>query len=451
MKFIVVLLSFCSALAFSSCKNKNTPDITSEEARELAHEAYIYALASVEHNKALHAILTQSGANTFIGKPVLYTPEDTVIVSPNNDTYYSSAVLDIRNEPVIISIPRIRNRYYSIQMLDIFTNCLEYISISEDGEGPANFMIVREGWAGKYPDNIQKIITSPASVVLALTRTQVYSPDDEEARAIFRQYDITPLSRYIQANPPIGEPLSWDREAYDSKSGSIEGFFDMFNYIIQYQNLTEKDRDLIDKYKAIGIDPGKEYRASDLPAGIWEAIEKGAGEAREEIIAAISNRSSDENGWIESPVNAGRWGDDYFTRAIAAWQYIYVNFREEALYYTTYLDQDGNRLNGKDGAYTLSFSPGQIPAPRYFWSFTLYDEKGHLVNNSIGRYAVNSHTTPLQYGNDGSLVIPIGRENPDPENRLNWLPAPEGPFYIIARLYGAPDKGYSLPPVIKLP
>jgi len=430
----LTFLLITAALAWVACDD---PEKEAQPEQQLVKEAYIYAFPAVEHNKAIWSILEEFKAptNHFIANTELFTHENTVVVSPNNDTYYSYAVCDIRYEPVIISIPLIENRYFSFQLCDIFTNCPEYIGTLATGDGPGNYMIVRSDWEGTTPAGIDKVIKIPATVVLVLARTQVFGPDDEQAGEIAKSYKTIPLSEFAGTTPPAGDTLAWPREIYDAKTGDTEGFFRMFNEMVQYQILNETDKALMKKFETIGLGAGKEFNQSKFDPEIWAIIEAGAAEAKAEIEAQTGSIGKTVNTWNYSPTNAGNWGTDYMTRAAAAWKYIYVNTPEEAVYLIVNTDSEGGILTGANN-YSITFAKDQIPQVEFFWSLTMYNDKGFLVENQARRYNIKGNDDMLVYNEDGSLKLVIQKEKPEPFWENNWLPAPDGQFYMILRLYG---------------
>jgi hypothetical protein len=226
----------------------------------------------------------------------------------------------------------------------------------------------------------------------------------------------------------------------------------MFNKLIQYQELGPEDRAMIDRFAAIGIEPGTEYDRSRFDADRWKAIEDGVTEGRKAILQKASRMGSSFNGWDFSPANAGKWGNDYLTRAAAAWKVIYLNSPDEAIYPLASVDVQGVGLDGAKGSYTLTFTRDQIPRVRYFWSLTMYTERGNLYPNPVNRYLVNS-SQKLHYGSDGSLILYLQHTNPGGLKTGNWLPAPRGPFYVILRMYGpemVPNSGAGgLPPLVR--
>jgi hypothetical protein len=108
------------------------------------------------------------------------------------------------------------------------------------------------------------------------------------------------------------------------------------------------------------------------------------------------------------------------------------------MYPTAREDADGEPL---DGAHRYQMTFNTLPPAGAFWSVTMYDTSydgtaGYLVENPINRYLINSTTEGLVLGDDGSLTITVQHAQPqDAAQKANWLPAPEGPFYLVMRIY----------------
>ena len=107
----------------------------------------------------------------------------------------------------------------------------------------------------------------------------------------------------------------------------------------------------------------------------------------------------------------------------------------EALYPFTHTDVEGNKLDGAN-KYVLHFAPGQLPKVSEFWSLTMYDYTNNLVPNPMNRYAIGSLAGNYKLAEDGSLTIYIQHQSPGSDKEINWLPAPEGQFWMVFRTYG---------------
>jgi len=79
---------------------------------------------------------------------------------------------------------------------------------------------------------------------------------------------------------------------------------------------------------------------------------------------------------------------------------------------------------------------------------TMYDGKTQfLIENPINRYLINSPMLPnMKKNDDGSLTIYIQKDSPGTDKESNWLPAPNGPIYLVMRLYWPKTEAPSILP-----
>ncbi len=439
--FLTIIGIFLAVL--SNAKNSSL-----EEVETLAGKAFLYCFATVEHNKTLTGLLSKSPTNTFCEGSTLNSPINSFAKFDNKDVHYNMAVLDIRNEPVIISIPEIKGRYYNVQMVDMYTNCIEHISVRANGEETGNFLIVRTDWKGNVPSNVTKVIKSSATVLLAFNRTQVFHEEDAEAKIIHSKYKVVPLSEFLGVASPIKESLKWDFPDFDPKSGSIEEYFNLFNQLIAYQILSPEEKKLLKEFSKVGIAVGKEFKKSDFTPEVWTAIETGATKAREKLRGTATDFSDTIYGWVYALDYSGRFGDNYHARAEMAWRYMYADMWEESLHYYSFIDSHRDTLSGED-KYVLMFSQKFIPQAKHFWSLTIYKADGQLCDNELNRHSLNSAHSPIKYNEDGSFVLYIQKDNPGEENVSNWLPAPDDKFVLVFRAYGGDLKFKPVPPVVR--
>jgi hypothetical protein len=154
----------------------------------------------------------------------------------------------------------------------------------------------------------------------------------------------------------------------------------------------------------------------------------------------VADLGKDENGWRVALNGFGdrqAYGGDWTLRAAAAMAGIYGNSPAEAVYPLLATDSAGQKPDGSKNRYTLTFPAGQFPPANAFWSVTMYDGKTQLlIKNAIDRYLINSPMLPdLKKSADGSLTIYMQKGSPGPDKESNWLPAPNGPIYVVMRVY----------------
>jgi len=440
-----------SALALgASLGSAHAATLDQQQAKALAQEAYVFAYATVEHDKVLSAIAAKLPFNRLYSEPRLLGPQDNKVVSPNNDTFYSRALLDLRAEPQVLQVPVVKGRYYSFQLVDMRTDNLDYIGTRATGDQAGRYLIVGPDWKGKVPSGFNAVIRSPSRLVFLLGRTEVKGEaDQKDAAQLMSGYVLQSLSSVTGAVAPAALPPLQLPTYQDTKQGPAQALFSTFNALAPLHQWSTREQKKLERFAAIGVAPGEVFQA---PADLSEAITQGAEAGREQVRTASSQISVEQQGWLRSPTNVGKFGDDDLTRAAVAWRYIYANDPVEAVYPMALHDAQGQLLDGRH-AYRLHFAAGQLPPVSAFWSLTLYDGKTQLLAaNPIQRYALGDRSPGLQYDADGGLTLIL---QPDaPAQHSNWLPTPEGPFNLLLRLYlpkgGVLDGSYRLPNIARV-
>lgn len=431
-----------SAPVLSSASQAKAP--SPAEARAIAKEAWLYAYAPLQgyqtlwnqtQNKAFPGYV--GGFDRFRHYSRSATPADKDIVTPNNDTPYSWAWLDLRTEPIVLSLPAVpAPRYYVNQWFDLYTHNFAYTGVRSTGRGGGTYLFAGPRWKGTVPKGITKVFRAETDFVGTLTRTQLNGPDDIPAlKAIQGQYVLTPLSRFIgQPAPQPAPAVAWP--AWDASKAEGIGFITYLNALLPFMPAVPSERAMRARFARIGIGPGLPFDPARLDPKLRTALEEGVAEASKELKAKAQQQTSSQ-GFFGS---RQQLGSDYLTfRSMGAMLGIYGNSSEEAFYATQQTGPDGQVLDGRK-RWMLRFEPGQLPPVTEFWSVTMYKlPERLLVENPIQRYSIGDRTSGLKLGADGSLEIYIQSENPGADKASNWLPAPAGPFFFVARLYGPKD------------
>lgn len=449
---IISVLLFIAASPFAAWAVNMSP----EQIQALTEEATIWGYPFVENTKAMYfyAVLKESpkyvGWNRLHHERRLYTPDDRFVVSPNNDTPYSSATLDLRAEPFVLSVPDMGDRYYTFQLMDAATNNFAYIGTRATGNKSGKFALAGPDWKGTLPEGV-KLIRCPCYFVGLLGRTQLKGPDDlKNVMAVQDQYSLTPLSKLTGEKPRPVEPL--ELPAYSEKSTTTLELFRTLNWVLRYYTLDSEESKLLACFGAIGIAPGKAFDPTALDEPKRKVMEAGLAAGLAKIRTRADKIGRTVNGWDLAPTGVPYFGHDYMFRAAYAMKAIYVNSPEEAYYPAANLDANGDPLDGSKHRYAIRFQKGQTPPARYFWSLTIYRKSdGLMVENPIRRYSVGDRTTGLKLGDDGSLAIYLQHDSPGADKESNWLPAPKEPFYVLMRIYGPSERvlkgGWTPPPL----
>ena len=468
---VLVMVGFLFA-----CGPDGPVAVTPDEAEATAREAYVYGFPMVMGYKTLYAYTIDTSNPDYKGPfnevscaARLFTPEDKAVVTPNADTPYCMFWLDLRAEPQVLSVPEMEpERFYHFQLVDLYTHNFAYVGTLTTGNGAGSFLIAGPDWTGEKPEGITEVLSSETSFVFVVTRTQLLGPDDlARVEEIQAEYEVRPLSEFLGAEAPPALPTPgfpiWEEGAqFDER---FFGYLDFMMSLLEEPGPGEEP--LWERLDRLGIGPGHDFDFAALPPEIQEAMKVGKDASFADMEAFIAETSKD-------PLSSGKvFGTRAFLnesatanfkidsidilRATAAHMGLYGNSAAEAIYPTFLTDADGHPLDASANRYTVTFADGQFPPVEAFWSLTMYDGATQLfVDNPVDRYLVNSTMMDdFRFNDDGSLTLLVQKDSPGGEMESNWLPAPDGPFYMVMRLYGpeadALDGAWTPPPVIAAP
>jgi hypothetical protein len=313
-----------------------------------------------------------------------------------------------------------------------------YIGSRATGSEAGDYMVVGPDWKGPTPPGIAKVFQSSTQFSVARYRTQLFDPGDiENVKKVQAGYKVQTLSSYLRRSPPP-PPSTIDFPRID-KDLMKANFFEYLDFALQFSPPQANEKEIRAQLARIGVGPSKTFYFKDLPLKDRLEIALGMKEGDRKIDEAVANAGKAINGWRVSALagDSARFSGDWLKRAAAAKAGIYGNDAEEATYPFTRIDSDGQPLDGSRHDYTLTFPPGQLPPVNAFWSLTMYDGRTQLlVENPISRYLVNVRMLPaMKTDADGSLTIYIQNRRPSADKEANWLPAPNGPIYLVMRLY----------------
>lgn len=423
------------------------PKSDAAEARAIAKEAYIYGYPMVDNYRVLYAYFVdrenrefKAPWNQLVNIPRVYTPEDKAVQTPNSDTPYSFVGMDLRAEPIVLTVPAIeKERYYSIQLIDLFTHNFAYIGSRTTGNDAGKFLIAGPNWKGETPEGIKKVVRSETDLVLAGYRTQLFDPADlDNVKTIQAGYKAEPLSKFLgQPAPAAVAAVSWVKPLSPQDQRTSPEFFNIVNFLLQFTAPHPSEQALRARFATIGIEAGKHFDVAKLAPEMKTAIEGGMADGQEAY--EEFKRTQVDSGKVTAGDMFGTreyLKNDYMARMAGAILGIYGNSKEEAMYPIYTVDAAGKLLEGSN-RYVLRFAPGELPPVHAFWSLTMYELPSSLLTaNPIKRYLINSPMVPsMKRDADGGMTLYIQSESPGQDQETNWLPAPKGPFWMSMRLY----------------
>ncbi|RJG42674.1 DUF1254 domain-containing protein [Motilimonas pumila] len=436
--------------------------MTAEQAKQIAKEAYTFGFPFVANYRVfIDRLLTKDplmmGAdfNEFAHMKSLI-PADTPDTA-QQDTVYSVGVIDLRREPVVISVPQVPDgQAYMLQMGDTSTETLPYISSVTTNNEAGNYVLVGPDYQGLIEaEHFDGVITTRGQLIMMLGRTIVFDPDD--LAPVFAIQDglvMQPLSEFLGKEAPA-KPEAIDFIPWDEKAASGLGVFSYINMSLDWHPAATYENDLMARFSKIGVVPGQPFSADGLSPEIVTAMKAGIAEADQEMEKIAQDLTEDFNGWNWTGAeDLSRFGTDYTLRAAIALRNIYPNDPAHAAYGQTFRDASGEQLVGTTG-YTVTFAKGELPPVNWFWSLTVYDANtGAMYPNPLERVNVSDRTKGLHYADDGSLTVYVQHDEPSTlEQSANWLPAPADNIYLVLRLYAPNDAAingeWQIPPVLK--
>lgn len=420
------------------------PDLI--QVKDIAEAGFIYGLPIVMNYAVMYeyAIDRSSGQfkapfNQIFNEHRVYTYKDTSVITPNSDTPYSVGFLDLRAEPIVLSVPDVDlKRYYVVQLADASTYNYGYMGTRATGGKAGDYMVVAPEWKGSTPAGIKKVFRSGSQFSGIACRTQLFGANDmDNVIKVQNGYQVRTLSSYLKQPPPPPAPVidfpKIDKELF------AKNFFAYLDFLLQFIPAEPREAQIRAQLARIGVGPGKTSKLSDLSLEDKALIDLGMKEGDRKVTEAMARLGIGINGWRVSSLfgDSSFYNGNWLKRAAAARSGIYGNSAEEAIYPLNRVDVDGKTIDTSKHNYTLTFAAGQLPPVKAFWSVTMYDGKtALLIKNPIDRYLINSPMLPdLKKNPDGSLTIYIQNKSPGAEKETNWLPAPDGPVYLQMRLY----------------
>ncbi|MGO4740242.1 DUF1254 domain-containing protein [Bosea sp. 2KB_26] len=439
--------------------------LSPEEARAIAKEATIYGFPLVDNYRIQYSYFVDRGNaefkgpwNTLSNTARVYTPDDKAIQSPNSDTPYSFLGADLWAEPLVLTVPAIdKERYYSLQFIDMYTFNFAYAGSRATGSDAGSFLLAGPNWKGETPAGIKSVIRSETEFAFVIYRTQLFNPADiDNVKQIQAGYEVQPLSQFLRRPAPAAaRPVDFIEPLSAADERTSPSFFSILNFVLQFCPTHPSETELMARFAKLNIGGGKSFDLKAFSPEIQKAVAEGMAdgwaafkEFKETQIDTRKRTSGDSLGTREF------LNGSYIDRMSAAVLGIYGNSKEEAIYPLYFVDSEKKPVNGAN-RYTLRFGPDQLPPVNAFWSLTVYELPSSLLSaNPLNRYLVNSAMLPdLKRDADGGVTLNVQHDSPGKDKEANWLPAPAGPFFAAMRLYWpkheALDGQWKAPPMNK--
>jgi hypothetical protein len=424
--------------------------------------AYLYGYPLVLMSLTKDTMLAEAGGgmkiNTFNHIQDFPDHHFRDVVRPNVDTLYSIAWLDLSAAPIVLTVPDMDDRYYVMPLMDAWTNVFAMVGKRTHGTQAERFLIVGPDWQGDVPENAE-LISAPTNMVWIIGRIQTNGQQDIPAVSTLQKgFRLDPFENSLAANARL--PYSSASFSGHNKKDPATRLNEMPNIeflavmaeLMAVQYPAAADAEMISSLEKIGVTPGESVDASQYNIIQRRLIDLAITMTKEKIAEEVAADRASENGWSVIRDSIGVYRTNYPLRAAVSMIGLGALPPEEASYPSAINDINKQTLSG-EYAYLIHFEAGQTPPVDAFWSLTMYDQRGFLVDNPIQRYAIGDRDD-LYFNADGSLDIWIQKALPSEAN-INWLPAPAGQFALAMRLYSPRAEflngSWQLPPVTPMP
>jgi len=365
------------------------------------------------------------------------------VTAPNADTLYTTAWIDVGNEPWVLSLPDANDRYYLFPMLDGWTDVFQVPGKRTTGTGAQTYAIVGPHWQGTLPEGVTEY-RSPTAIVWLLGRIYCTgTPEDYAAvHKLQDEISLVPLSAYGKPYSPVKGKVD---PSIDMKTAvrdqvnalSVDEYFTLLARLMEDNPPNAADAPIVAKMAELGIVPGKPFDSSKFGELARETLAAVPKIAQEKIMlwmkeGIVAGDMKLQHGWLFT-TKTGLYGVNYLQRALITAIGLGANRPQDAVYPTSEGPSIFETYSGKN-RYIMHFEKGELPPAKGFWSLTMYDAQYFFVDNPLNRYSISARQD-LKANPDGSVDLYIQNESPGAEKESNWLPAPKDKFILMLRMY----------------
>jgi hypothetical protein len=423
-------------------------NVSEQEAQAIAKDAYVYAYPLVLTHATLQQLTNYAEPldghafgppNFFNNARVFPNPDDKVVIRANVDTLYSAATLDLKAEPIVLSVPA-TDRFFHLPMLSLWTDVFAVPGTRATGKNTArDFLVVGPQWSGGDVLAGLEVIRSPTRYVWIIGRTKTNGVAHyENVHKVQDGYKLTPLSAWGKgayvlpkhAVDPAIDMKTPPPQTVDKMDAAT--FFGRFAELLKDNPPNQVDYPMIHRLERVGFKVGQSFDLAAAPPDIRQAFERGYGDGKALVLAEGKKAAGiGGKGWVYT-TRSGAYGVDYLYRAAIAQCCVGENLPQDAVYPSLSSDSDGQPLDGSN-SHVLHFGKGKLPPVDAFWSVTAYDIEGYFIPNMLKRQAIGDRDK-LVANADGSVDLYIQAGSPGGEGgelasgRQGAFHAPDAPL-----------------------
>ena len=389
------------------------------------------------------------GVNVWGHARALITHELRIIETPNTETLMSTAVVDLEDGPLVVVHPDFGERYFRTSLWELRGDT-HTISQKRDGGHPAPCALLPAGWNGTVPGGM-RTIRAHSRYLLVAPHIGVTGEDDlAQARAVQQGLRLVALADWDGSRREVepGRPMRPLRRPGTTTPPELL-FFEELCETLKDVALPDDELAFARQAERIGVTLCDGFQSERLDRATLAGLARAVPDAQSILEHKARALMPVQPGgtWMVSYDLAGE--DDWLFRGAVGWKHVWGDVADEIVFPFARTDEHGEALSG-ERRYTLRFAAGEQP-PCRFWRLSMYDLDGFFVDNPIGRYGIGNMGERLAVGADGSVTVRIRHDAPPEGEQTNWLPAPEGGFFLALRMY-QPDERmvrgeYIVPPL----
>src|SRR5438034_7368132 len=251
----VLVAALAAVLALTTVR---AADLTAAAACAIVKEAYIYGFPLVDNYRIQYGYFVdrqnpefKAPWNQIVNIPRVYTPADTAIQTPNSDTPYSFVGMDLRAEPMVLTVPPIeKKRYFSAQLIDAYTFNFDYIGSRTTGNNGGSYLVAGPNWKGETPKGVKKVFRSETEFVFAVYRTQLFNPGDiDNVKKVQAGYKAQALSAFLGTAAPKAAPaIDFIKPLSPAEEKTSPEFFNILNFVLQFCPTNPSETELMARF-----------------------------------------------------------------------------------------------------------------------------------------------------------------------------------------------------------
>ena len=382
------------------------------------------------------------------------------IARPNNDSLYVTSILDLSNEPVVVSYPAFDSKFVVLET-SAYDHYVEIpLSTTEgDFKKPTRILYYTtrsKGYSGEQVEGVDKVMEMTGDFVIAFLRVMPHAAEPERMKknlAAMREVRVQTLSEYLGKPARAAKPI--DFPAYNSDFGIYENnLLEVMQFVFNHTTFDpddEMDQAVLAAFKPLGVEPGKTFYPKSVAKIDGKKFAAAARKVFEESMATMG--SPEGNPYLYDQFK--QKGDMTLEIMVAQSAMGPIGLPAHQAVYPPVTTKDGQPMNAQYDYVIRMPNPENMPPAEAFWSVTLYDmQNGFFIPNDQKKYSVGENAG-MKLNDAGGIEIYVAAEKPEGVPEENWLPInrKDEEMDIVMRIYD-PDlekmKTWEVPKAEKL-